>query len=101
MQERKLTTVLSMGSEQDMSRWERLDDVIMGGQSSSSLKGFEGGAALFSGELILEGGGFCGARTRVGTPACSYRCSCSQGPSTGLLCHRARTAGAHTGFTCQ
>ena len=66
MQERKLTTVLSMGSEQDISRWERLDDVIMGGQSSSSLKAVEGGAALFSGDLILEGGGFCGARTKVG-----------------------------------
>ncbi|CAK0786611.1 hypothetical protein CVIRNUC_009825 [Coccomyxa viridis] len=63
-EERKLTTVLSMGSEQDISRWERLDDVIMGGQSSSSLKAVEGGAALFSGDLILEGGGFCGARTK-------------------------------------
>ena len=66
MQERKLTTVVSMGSEQDISRWERLDDVIMGGQSSSTLKAVEGGAALFSGDLILEGGGFCGARTKVG-----------------------------------
>ena len=65
MQDRKLTTVLSMGSEQDISRWERLDDVIMGGQSSSSLRAVEGGAALFSGDLILEGGGFCGARTKV------------------------------------
>ena len=72
MQERKLTTVLSMGTEQDISRWERLDDVIMGGQSSSSLKAVEGGAALFSGDLILEGGGFCGARTKVGCQSCSW-----------------------------
>ena len=65
MQERKLTTVLSMRSEKDIKKWERLDDVIMGGQSSSSLKASEDGAALFSGDLILEGGGFCGARTKV------------------------------------
>ena len=70
MQERTLTTVVSMGSEQDISRWERLDDVIMGGQSSSSLVAAEGGAALFSGDLILEGGGFCGARTKVGPQSC-------------------------------
>ena len=69
MQERKLTTVLSMGSEQDISKWERLDDVIMGGQSSSSLKVIEDEVALFSGNLILEGGGFCGARTKVGIQA--------------------------------
>ncbi len=65
MQDRKATTVVSMGSEQDIGRWERLDDVIMGGQSSSTLKATEDGAALFSGDLILEGGGFCGARTKV------------------------------------
>ena len=65
MQERELTTVLSMASEQDISKWERLDDVIMGGQSSSTLRATEDGAALFSGDLILEGGGFCGARTKA------------------------------------
>lgn len=110
VQERKLTTVLNMGSERDIARWEpimqsalcvsvalqavlccacmaciqgqpfagaqwsvhcnrweRLDDVIMGGQSSSTLKATEDGAALFSGDLIIEGGGFCGARTKVGS----------------------------------
>ena len=67
MQERKLTTVLSMASEQDVSKWERLDDVIMGGRSSSTLRATEDGAALFSGDLILEGGGFCGARTKAWT----------------------------------
>ena len=60
-----MTTVLSMGSEKDIRKWERLDDVIMGGQSSSTLKATEDGAALFSGDLILEGGGFCGARSKV------------------------------------
>ena len=65
VQERKLATILGMGSEQDIGRWERLDDVIMGGQSSSTLAATEDGAALFSGDLILEGGGFCGARTKA------------------------------------
>ena len=68
MQDRKAITVVSMGSEQDIGRWERLDDVIMGGQSSSTLRATEDGAALFSGDLILEGGGFCGARTKVICP---------------------------------
>ena len=68
VQDRKATTVVSMGSEQDIGRWERLDDVIMGGQSSSTLRATEDGAALFSGDLILEGGGFCGARTKVICP---------------------------------
>ncbi|CAL5221994.1 g4282 [Coccomyxa viridis] len=62
--DRKATTVVSMGSEQDIGRWERLDDVIMGGQSSSTLRATEDGAALFSGDLVIEGGGFCGARTK-------------------------------------
>lgn len=65
VQDRMSTTVVSMGSEQDIGRWERLDDIIMGGQSSSTLTATEDGAALFSGDLILEGGGFCGARTKV------------------------------------
>ena len=69
VQERKAMTVISMGSEKDISRWERLDDVIMGGQSSSTLRATEDGAALFSGDLILEGGGFCGARTKVSSLA--------------------------------
>ncbi len=44
--------------------WQRLDDVIMGGQSSSGLQiSSQGATAVWSGELITEGGGFCGART--------------------------------------
>mmetsp|Transcript_26186 Transcript_26186/g.83691 ORF Transcript_26186/g.83691 Transcript_26186/m.83691 type:complete len:633 (+) Transcript_26186:205-2103(+) len=48
--------------------WERLDDVIMGGASSSGISeatpeadGFTG--VVWSGELVVEGGGFCGTRT--------------------------------------
>lgn len=63
---RETATVLPMTSEADLAKWERLDDVIMGGQSSSTLGlALDGSGAVFSGDLIVEGGGFCGARTKV------------------------------------
>ena len=81
---KEATLVLPMGTDADLAKWDRLDDVIMGGRSSSTLQlipssspsaagdsnGSEagatlGGAAEFSGELVIEGGGFCGARTKV------------------------------------
>ncbi len=70
MQARVRTTacVLPLGSEADLRQWQRLDDVIMGGQSSSTLEISNDGAAVFSGTLVLEGGGFCGARTNVRAP---------------------------------
>ena len=65
VQQRTLTRVLQMASEADLRLWQRLDDVIMGGQSASSLQADAEGGAVFSGTLVLEGGGFCGARTNV------------------------------------
>lgn len=63
---RETTVVLPMASDADLAVWERLDDVIMGGQSSSTLSAAgDGSGADFSGDLIIEGGGFCGARTKV------------------------------------
>lgn len=56
--------VLRMRSAEDLAAWGRLDDVIMGGRSSSGLAPAEGGAA-WSGELITDGGGFCGTRTQA------------------------------------
>ena len=49
----------------------RLDDVIMGGQSSSSMRqeGIPGSGstyAVWEGELVHTGGGFCGTRTAPG-----------------------------------
>merc|ERR1719163_387790 len=44
--------------------WERIDDVIMGGVSSSRL-GTEGDAVVFEGTLREEGGGFCGQRLKL------------------------------------
>ena len=74
-------TVLKMGSSAEMEAWEKLDDVIMGGksgsflQSSEKVEGFHEGyepkgqydykGAVWRGELVVEGGGFCGARTKV------------------------------------
>eukprot|EP00873_Tetraselmis_striata_P015836 jgi/Tetstr1/436100/TSEL_024948.t1 len=58
--------VLSMRSAEDLETWRRLDDVIMGGQSSSVMALAEAGGegtAVWTGNLILEGGGFCGTRT--------------------------------------
>ena len=58
--------VLRFSSEEDLSRWRRLDDTIMGGRSSSSwsLTMGERGEAVgrWAGEMVLEGGGFCGCR---------------------------------------
>ena len=44
--------------------WERIDDVIMGGVSSSRLVEGED-CAVFEGTLREEGGGFCGQRLKL------------------------------------
>lgn len=84
--ERKLApeveNVLKMSSDSDLDAWEKLDDVIMGGKSGSKMQTaerveiFEGAnnapkgtydydGAVWRGELVVEGGGFCGTRTKV------------------------------------
>ena len=60
----RVEEVLPMRSAEDLAAWGRLDDVIMGGRSSSGLAPAQGGAA-WSGELITDGGGFCGTRTQA------------------------------------
>ena len=62
-------TILPMSTAEDLATWQRLDDVIMGGASSSTLSFTsdidEGGSVVsWKGQLIVEGGGFCGARTQ-------------------------------------
>ena len=58
--------VVPLRSDKDLVNWERIDDVIMGGQSSSSLQpSGNGQTAVWSGDLIIEGGGFCGTRNKV------------------------------------
>lgn len=72
---RETAVVLPMASDADLAVWERLDDVIMGGQSSSTLRAAgDGSCADFSGDLIIEGGGFCGARTKVRVFVRQYLC---------------------------
>mmetsp|Transcript_25954 Transcript_25954/g.80835 ORF Transcript_25954/g.80835 Transcript_25954/m.80835 type:complete len:377 (+) Transcript_25954:313-1443(+) len=43
--------------------WERIDDVVMGGVSSSKIVATEGGGAEWRGIVRTDGGGFCGTRT--------------------------------------
>ena len=74
--------ILGMRSAADLEVWEKLDDTIMGGKSGSFLQtakqlhGFQGDyehkedyefeGSVWRGETITDGGGFCGARTKVG-----------------------------------
>lgn len=56
--------VIPMASEKDLERWQKLDDVIMGGNSDSALALNETSTGFtWSGKLVVEGGGFCGARS--------------------------------------
>lgn len=58
------TIVMPFQSSSDLEAWQKLDDVIMGGNSDSVLSLSESGDGFtWSGKLVLEGGGFCGARS--------------------------------------
>ncbi|GIL92972.1 hypothetical protein Vretimale_15467 [Volvox reticuliferus] len=60
--------VLPMHTAEQLDMWQKLDDVIMGGASNSGLEVAPEGAgvmgAVWRGNLVVEGGGFCGTRTR-------------------------------------
>lgn len=56
--------LFTFDSAETLAEWERIDDVIMGGVSSSRLV-LDEGSALFKGTLRVEGGGFCGTRLRL------------------------------------
>eukprot|EP00191_Tetraselmis_sp_GSL018_P017918 CAMPEP_0177587416 /NCGR_PEP_ID=MMETSP0419_2-20121207/5637_1 /TAXON_ID=582737 /ORGANISM="Tetraselmis sp., Strain GSL018" /LENGTH=629 /DNA_ID=CAMNT_0019077459 /DNA_START=24 /DNA_END=1913 /DNA_ORIENTATION=+ len=63
-QQRKVELVAGMRSPEEAQAWKPLDDVIMGGRSSSALAApGPDGAAAWRGRLVVEGGGFCGLRT--------------------------------------
>lgn len=58
------TVVMPFQSASDLEGWQKLDDVIMGGNSDSALSLSDSGNGFtWSGKLVLEGGGFCGARS--------------------------------------
>jgi len=50
-------------AEATVALWERIDDVVMGGVSSSKVVATEGGGAEWRGIVRTDGGGFCGTRT--------------------------------------
>lgn len=53
--EPKTSQILSMSTPEDLEKWERLDDVIMGGQSESKISLVEGGGGMvFTGKVITE-----------------------------------------------
>lgn len=59
-------TTLYNFTEQGKGNWRVEDDVVMGGQSDSSLKMTENGYAHFSGRVSLENdGGFCSIHQTV------------------------------------
>ena len=66
------TQVLGLQSQSDLAKFERLDDVIMGGQSESALKPGPDGTAEWQGVLRVEGGGFCGCRSKVVDPPTAF-----------------------------
>ncbi|EFJ53199.1 hypothetical protein VOLCADRAFT_102805 [Volvox carteri f. nagariensis] len=69
--------VLPMRTAEELAVWNRLDDVIMGGSSDSGLQPAPEGAgvagAVWRGNLVVEGGGFCGARSnKLGLDLAGY-----------------------------
>ena len=75
MQERvERQQVIPLQSEHDVNKFDRLDDVIMGGQSQSGLRMGTDGTAVWEGVLRVEGGGFCGTCARVCAADTVYLC---------------------------
>mmetsp|Transcript_29539 Transcript_29539/g.40590 ORF Transcript_29539/g.40590 Transcript_29539/m.40590 type:complete len:479 (-) Transcript_29539:32-1468(-) len=69
LQDTEKTLVNFSSPVRNLSQWSRLDDVLMGGSSSSKWKevswGDEGSTfCRWSGQLVTQGGGFCGSVVR-------------------------------------
>ena len=64
--ERERTPVFNFDAapEATAALWERIDDVVMGGVSSSKIVVGDAGAE-WRGIVRTDGGGFCGTRTAV------------------------------------
>lgn len=61
-----LFTFSGANAQLSLDAWERIDDTIMGGVSSSRLVLDQAsGSASFEGRIRSEGGGFCGTRMRL------------------------------------
>lgn len=57
--------MIPLKNEKDLANWEKIDDVIMGGKSSSKIQSGPGQTAVWTGNLNIDGGGFCGTRNKV------------------------------------
>ena len=85
------TLVLPLTTPADVAVWEPLDDVIMGGSSASTLEAKEdGNSVTWGGEVVFEGGGFCGARTKKGALG-TLDLSASSGLALTLRCATGQT----------
>ncbi len=61
------TAIFDFESAGDLAAWDIIDDVVMGGRSSSRMVLLEDGIAAFTGTLSLENnGGFASVRSGVG-----------------------------------
>jgi hypothetical protein len=93
-------TILAMATSDDLAAWERLDDVIMGGSSSSALEAApDGGGALWKGDLVMEVR--CAWRAAHGQPrvrwVCVYvLCTYTQARRCGCHHRRAPPSPSHT-----
>jgi len=90
--QRSVEEVLSMRSAADLARWQRLDDVIMGGQSASGLEpAADGSGAVWNGGYGQRVGGGMPCLGVAGVPG-SRPGSCLPGlsgvSSTGCARHR-------------
>ena len=60
--------VIDFSDDCEVRRWLAVDDIVMGGVSSSRIVSSSEGTARFSGELSLEqGGGFASIRSQAAT----------------------------------
>lgn len=61
----RCSSIFDFANNDTITNFDRIDDVIMGGMSSSSFRDAEGkDYAIWSGICRTDGGGFCGTRTR-------------------------------------
>ena len=59
-------TIIDFSSADEQSRWEIINDAVMGGVSSSRISVLDNKAALFQGEVSMENyGGFASMRTHL------------------------------------
>ena len=101
-----LRLVIDFTDPAEVARWRSIDDVVMGGRSSSRLVTDDDGSALFTGRVSFEdGGGFASVRTtgarcalegarsvrlRVRGDGKTYRLRCIAATPSGEIGYQAR-----------